>query len=146
MLEGFREGLILHVKQLAWLHAVPEKKKESRGEELRRRFGEDCREVDLPSVDGCEHLVSYLFEVGPSVRGEELTHGDLRSYQENTGTFLDEFDASMMVRMSREYLAQYRKASAKTCPAPWRRERTPEELEALAALKAEARRARQQKK
>lgn len=131
---------------MAWLHAKPEKKSETRGEEFVRRFGEGCPEVDLPDACGCEHVITYLFEVGPSVRGEELTHTDLWHWQENTGAILSEFEATMMVRLSREYLGQYRKAGEKeACPAPWRRERTPEEKAARAMLEIEARKARQQK-
>lgn len=139
---------------MAWLHAAPgddsgtkgtKKDRETRGEEFKRRFGDDCPELDLPDACGCEHIVTYLFEVGPSVRGEEITQGDLRDWQENTGP-VSEFEATMLIRLSREYLGQYRKAGEKACPAPWRRERTPEEKAARAQLEIEARKARQQKK
>ena len=128
---------------MAWLQATPEKKKETRAQDYKRRYGEDCPELDLPDVGGCEHLVAYLFEVGPTVRGEELTHQDLRYWQENTGSELEEFEATMLVQMSRAFIVQYR-ASSKTCPRPWRRELTPEEKAERGRQQVAARKARQQ--
>lgn len=134
--------MTLRVRQMAWLHAKPEKKKESRGQEFKRLYGDECPELDLPDVGNAEHVIGYLFEVGPAVRGEELTHGDLWHYQQNTGAVLCEWEASMMVLLSREYLAMLRKASEKACPAPWRRERTNEEKAERARQQIEARKAR----
>lgn len=133
---------------MAWLHAKPEKKKEARGQEFKRLYGDACPELDLPDVGSAEHIVEYLFEVGPAVRGEELTQPDLYFWQQNTGAALCEYEASMMIRLSREYLAMLRQASEKACAAPWRRERTNEEKAERARLQIEARKARskQQKK
>lgn len=130
---------------MAWLQAKPDKKKETRAQEFKGLYGPDCPELDLPGVDGAEHILEYLFEIGPAVRGEELTHSDIRDWQENTGP-VSEFEARMLVKLSREYLRQHQDSSGKACPAPWRRERTAEEKAARAQQQIEARKARQQQR
>lgn len=73
-------------------------------------------------------MVAYLFEAGPAVAGEALTHGELRNWQECTGVELSEFEAVALVSMSREYLAMYRTACEDTAaPPPYRREKTEDE-------------------
>lgn len=64
------------------------------------------------------YLVGYLFEVGPAVAGQELTHVELRAWQENSGVQLDDFGALALKQMSRAYLGQYHAAQKPDCPYP----------------------------
>ena len=65
-----------------------------------------------------DYLVGYLFEVGPSVAGNELTHSELRDWQHNSGVQLDDFGALALKQMSRAYLGQYHAAQKPDCPYP----------------------------
>lgn len=127
---------------MAWLAATPEKKQETRAEEYERRFGPYCPELDLPEIWGGEHIVEYLFELGPTVKGEEISHPDIGWWQENTGAVVDEFEATMLVALSRAYIAQYRRSSGKSCSRPWSRPFTQEERNERIRQQVEARKAR----
>lgn len=131
---------------MAWLHATPPKKKETRAQDFRRRYGDDCPELELPDVGSAEHIAADFCEVGPTVKGEEITQMDLHYFQENTGAVLTEFAAKTMIRMSREYLSRYREYGSKVCPPPWRRPLTPEERIERNKQQIAARKARQQGK
>lgn len=99
----------------------------------------------MPPCDA-PHLVGYLFEIGPTLAagmGEgPLTHGEIESWQRNTGIRLQSWEARLLKRLSIEYLNESSKARARDCPAPWgdapvpnlKAERTRDALRALAAL------------
>lgn len=91
----------------------------SRREALRQKGIED---PDMPPADAL-HLVGYLFEIGPTLpagMGEgPLTHGEIASWQHNTGVRLQSWEARLVKRLSIEYLNESHKARARDCPAPW---------------------------
>lgn len=126
---------------MAWQHAKPGKDRETRAVELKRQYGADCRQLELPDVGSAGHIIEYLFELGPAVRGEEITHGDVVNFQRIVGP-ISEFEGSMLVKLSRAYLSQHHASSGKAVPAPWRRELTAEEQWARDRLKEQARLAR----
>ena len=114
----------------------------SRREAL-KRGGMD--EPDMPPCDAL-YLVGYLFEIGPTLpagMGEgPLTHGEIASWQSNTGVRLESWEARLLRRLSLDYLNESYKARARDCPAPWgdapvpnlKAERTRNALRALATL------------
>lgn len=81
----------------------------------------------MPDVDGADHLTDYFFEVGPAPGGEELSHTELRNWQENTGVQLDAFGAQMLKAMSRTYLAMLHDARKPGAPWPAKRDLTRDE-------------------
>lgn len=98
-------------------------------------------ELQGPKVDWCvEHILEYLFEVGPTCGEYPLTHTELRNWQENTGIELCEFEATALVSLSREYLSFMQEAKEDGYPRPVRL--TPEQKAAIGARQAEAARAR----
>ncbi len=73
----------------------------------------------------CEalYLAGWLFEIGPTmVAGMSegpLTHGEIESWQRNTGISLNTWEARILKRMSIDYLSESRKATERGYPSPW---------------------------
>lgn len=116
--------------------------------DVSRREALKKKGIDPPEMPPCDapHLVAWLFEIGPTQpagMGEgPLTHGELASWQANTGITLQSWEARLLRRLSLDYLDQSHKARARDCPAPWgdapvpnlKAERTRDALRALAKL------------
>lgn len=132
-LEGLYDDLSLYVRQQAWLNAVPEKlphdKSKEPGKSRIQAMQEAGERPEVPSVDGGEYLIGYLFEVGPTMAGgmgeAPLSHGELRAWQDNTGIELHAWEARMLRALSLDYLAQAQKSEKRDCKPPygpvWRR-------------------------
>ena len=84
----------------------------------------------MPSID-CGYLVSYLFEIGPTMAAGmgsgPITHGEIESWQRITGIDLNPWDARTLRRLSIDYLSESQKATQMDCPAPW--EQAPDVIE-----------------
>jgi hypothetical protein len=74
----------------------------------------------MPPLDAGEHLIDYLFRVGPSIAGEVLTFQEIQAWSEASGVVLDGWEAETLRRMSGAYLAEYQAASDLARPAPYR--------------------------
>ena len=78
---------------------------------------------EMPLVEA-EHLLSYLFEIGPTLSvgmGEApLTHAEIAAWQVNTGVELASWEARFLQRLSLDYLVQAQSARLLNCAAPWR--------------------------
>jgi len=118
------------VRHAAWLHAVPEKLKgeESKAEQLSRLQALEKKhgagfEPDMPPVNAAEHLVAYLFEIGPTMPGgmgaAALTHGEILAWCALTGIQLLPWEARCIRRLSVDYLVESRRAEKRECLAPW---------------------------
>jgi len=100
--------------------------------------------TEAPDMPPCEamYLAGYLFEIGPRVGEGAVTHGEIESWQRNTGIPLDAWEARMLRALSVEYLNEAHKATARDCPAPWgdlpvpnlKAEKLRDSLRALSAL------------
>lgn len=114
---------------MAWLHARPGKRKESRAKilEARRTEKYDPPELQLPEIDPCEHLVDYLFEAGPMVGEHALTWQELDRWAARTGVDPSEFEASAIITLSRVYVAMLFDARDEHCPPPFAIEKTAEQ-------------------
>lgn len=94
----------------------------SRLEKMRKVHGA-AYEPDMPEVRA-EHLLSYLFEVGPTMSSGgypgPLTHEELRSWQDLVGIELQPWEVRFLRRLSCEYIAEGYRAQKVDCPAPAR--------------------------
>lgn len=105
---------------------MPEKaagdKSKSPAVSRREALEKDEVEPDMPPCDA-QYLVGYLFEVGPTMAAGmgdgALTHGEIESWQRNTGIELQAWEARVLRRLSLAYLAESSRAKASDCPAPW---------------------------
>lgn len=124
--EGLADELTLFVRQLGWLHATPEPTKASRGEPDQRsrmqRLKDAGAQPELPEVSA-GYLLDYLMEIGPAASGGmgpvPVTHGEIRSWQENTGIELSPWEARLLRSLSREYVSELVEAGDPKRKAPY---------------------------
>lgn len=80
-------------------------------------------EPEMPPVRA-EHVLGYLFEVGPTLVGTmsevPLSHIELVAWQADTGVMLTSWETRTLCRLSRDYLAQVQKSQRADCPTPWK--------------------------
>lgn len=78
---------------------------------------------DMPPLDRGGYLVGYLIEIGPTMAAGmgagPITHGEIRDWQDNTGIELQPWEAHLLRRLSREYLAESHRAEKLGCVPPW---------------------------
>lgn len=125
-LAALYDGLSVHVRQIAWLNASPqradEKVRVSRLEQMRKSRKDKDYYPPLPPTDA-PHLLNYLFDVGPTLAsgmGEgPLTHSEIEAWQGNTGVELEPWEATFLRRLSIDYLSESHKAEKVDAPAPW---------------------------
>jgi hypothetical protein len=104
-----------------------------RGERIKKQYGEDAAELQIPDLGNAQFLVDWLFEVGPTTGEQRLEWVQLESWQRQTGVELDEFCAVALVKMSGAYLGMLHEAREPNCPAPFEFERTETEVKARQA-------------
>lgn len=82
----------------------------SRNEALKRAFGIEDFEPEMPPVDCGNHLLAHLWKRGPTLAGamgqSALTDVDLAAFQSNSGIELSEWEATTLIRLSRDYLGE----------------------------------------
>ena len=116
--------MILYVRQLAWLQAVPESKNIAKGQErITRAKQMEDNPMPLPKVDGCNYLIDYLFEVGPvSTNGMGIgavSFSEMDAWQSLCGHDLTPWEAITLKSMSAAYVQEAHKAESPTAPPPW---------------------------
>lgn len=102
------------------------KSENSKVEETKTRLEiikEDGRAPHYPPLECAEHIINYLFEVGPSMSGGmgsiQITNTELRDWQQNIGIKLQPWEARFIRRLSGDYLSESHRATEKGCAAPW---------------------------
>lgn len=65
------------------------------------------------------YLLDYLFELGICPGGEPLTHGEIKSWQDNTGIELDAFEARTIKRLSTAYTEEHAQANDIESETAW---------------------------
>ncbi|MBX3629310.1 MAG: hypothetical protein KF908_05225 [Nitrosomonas sp.] len=65
------------------------------------------------------HIIEYLLDVGLSLGENALTHTELQSWQNNTGTILKPWESRLMKRLSGIYLSEYRESSDSEKETAW---------------------------
>lgn len=75
--------------------------------------------MELPEVpEAVEHLVGYLFEVGPLVGEHSVPFSEINAWRQATGAVLSEFEAVALRTLSQHYAGMLREAGDAKCPAP----------------------------
>ena len=81
---------------------------------------------ELPSADGADYLVAYLWDMGPTmVAGMGLgpvTYGEIAAWQSNTGVRLHQWEARILRQLSKDYIGELHDAEKPDCAPPWLRE------------------------
>jgi hypothetical protein len=76
----------------------------------------------MPPCDA-PYLVEYLFEIGPTMAAGmgngPLTHGEIASWQNNTGIDLNAWETRTLKRLSLDYLGESQRATARDAMPPW---------------------------
>lgn len=105
------------MQHLAWLHAVPDSKRE--GEVSRQSALEHYNvTVEFPDCDA-SYILDYLFEIGLTLGESPLTHSEIESYQRNTGIELQPFEVRFIKRLSETYLSASQKMKSVNAETPW---------------------------
>lgn len=118
------------MKQLAWLHSTPKKKKqlhestEAKNDMTRMQTLQAAgSSIDLPDPGAAAHLVGVLFDVGPigygAMAAVPLSWPEINAWQQATGVELASWEARAIRRLSGEYLTMLQQAEDPACPAPW---------------------------
>lgn len=92
----------------------------------------------MPDISPCEHIVDYLFEVGPTTGEHSVEPTQLEAWQRLTGIVLNEFEAVQVLQLSKSYLSMLHEAREENCPPPYRVERTAEDKRRAAKAIREA--------
>ena len=115
------------MRHLAWLGAVPQAKSEKLADGDKRvsrieRLTEQGIMPELPP-NPAPHLTNLLFEVGPAEPGgmddAPIGWSTLRDWQAQVGLQLPPWQARLLRRLSRDYVAEARQARDEDRPAPW---------------------------
>lgn len=112
----------MYCRHLAWLHAVPEKAKESRQKSL-KAANEDSLLLQLPELGEAEYMVPLLYEAGlveqsgMGITG--LSWKELNSWQECTQVKLHTWEVTTLKQMSDAYASEFSQASKPDHPAPY---------------------------
>ena len=100
----------------------PDDKAETKRPSRIKQYEKDGIEVTMPEC-GAMYLVSYLYEIGPTLpngMGDvPLSHLEIEAWQRNTGIFLDAWEARLIHRASLEYLSESQRATKPDAEAPW---------------------------
>lgn len=73
----------------------------------------------MPPLLAAEHLVTRLFEVGPTGGEEPLSFREMEAFTAMTGTTLTAWESQTLRALSSIYLAMSHKAIEPDCPPPY---------------------------
>lgn len=76
-------------------------------------------ELILPVVEVAEHLIDYLFSIGPTTGGETISFQEIAAWTALTGYRLNGWEAETLRRLSGAYAAEHYAASDAKRPAPY---------------------------
>lgn len=84
--------------------------------------------LELPPLEGCGYLISWLFECGPVNNGGmgqvPLTWTDIKDWSGLMGVDVTGWEAGVLKRLSSAYLSEYQQAKDPGRPAPYRPDMT----------------------
>lgn len=79
---------------------------------------------ELPPVRAGEYLLSFLWEIGPTMAAGAgqgpITNEEIVSWQTLIGITLAPWESRAIRSLSRDYMVESHKAERRDCPAPWR--------------------------
>ena len=105
------------------MNAIPDKAEGDKSKDENKPRREGMAGIEMPDCDA-HYIVGYLFEIGPSIGEQPLSHGELLAWQQNTGIELNAWESRILRRLSIEYMNESHKAKAIDCPSPWQKELT----------------------
>jgi hypothetical protein len=99
---------------LAWLHCIPNEKKESRYDQFNR---DKSRWVNLPEVEYGHYLLEFITALGfASSDGSPITFQEIEAYKRLMGISLTAWEAETIRVLSREYTSQLSDRDANAPP------------------------------
>lgn len=105
---------------LGWLHATPDKRKETRHADYVAR---NKHEPPMPEVDCAEHLLEYLHEFGPAFHGvmgpTPVPFFEIQAWSMMTCTPLTPWESHSLRVLSEAYIGEMQRARKPNCPPPW---------------------------
>lgn len=120
------------MRHAAWLNAVPEvpqkqvqqSNQQSTPQKSRRESLKSYGiEPDMPPLEWGAYLVEYLFELGPTMAAGmgagPLMPSELHAAQQLLGIQFQPGEARLLLRLSRDYLAESHRATEYNCEPPW---------------------------
>lgn len=114
------DGLSLYVRQLAWLHAVPEVKHGKTTKQGEKSRFDDLGEAALVPPNPAPHIVDWLMDIGPTAPdAAPLSWRDIAAWQSITGIELEPWEGRLIRRLSGDFAAMRLKAEKSECPPPW---------------------------
>ena len=85
---------------------------------------DDEYQPDMPPVEAGAHIISYLWELGPTMTAGgypgPVTHEEIMAWQSLNGIELAPWEVRFLRRLSNEYLSQCHKAEKQHCRPPWK--------------------------
>jgi len=79
------------------------------------------------------HIFDWLIEIGlteaAGMGAAPISSRELAAWQDNTSVRLAPWEARLIRELSKQYLAEGRRAEDETCPPPWKAPVTERELE-----------------
>jgi len=103
-----------------WLHAVPEKKKETRFADYVNR---NKQNPPMPEVEHAEHLLEYLQEFGPAYYGggnvAPLPFFEIKAWSDSTCTPISPWECITLRKMSERYVRGHNDGGKLKSAPPW---------------------------
>lgn len=99
---------------MAWLHARPKNEERAR----QKIFEDEEHEIEMPDCDA-QYIIEYLFDLGLSIGEHALTHTEIQSWQQNTGTILEAWESRFLKKLSSIYLSEYKESTDSEKETVW---------------------------
>lgn len=123
------------MRQLAWLHAVPEGSKKSRLVAFKDTDGESTF-LQFPELEGADYIVALLQEAGlmssNGMGAVPLSWQEIDAWLRTTETRLTVWEKLMIKEMSEVYVSDLNKSTSKFAVAPYAPAIEPEEIDRAA--------------
>ncbi|MXS81579.1 hypothetical protein ABD07_00420 [Nitrosomonas oligotropha] len=84
----------------------------------REEFEKNKLDVEMPECDA-QYVINHLFDIGITLGDQATTHGEIDSYQRNTGIELNTWEILTIKRLSETYLSESYKAREPNAATPW---------------------------
>lgn len=68
--------------------------------------GRPADALEMPPLDWGDHLIGWLFEVGPGNDGKPITWGEIEAWKNMTGTIVAPFEALALRSLSVDYIGE----------------------------------------
>lgn len=72
----------------------------------------------MPDCDA-QYIIEYLFDVGLTIGEHALTHTEIQSWQQNTGTILEAWESRFLKKLSSIYLSEHKESTDSEKETAW---------------------------